>query len=134
MAWAEGVHTEQFSTANGLTVYVSDINNGDYILVREVDFGNTEGTEGKEGTERAPMTFTASAASALQGGRLEVRLDSPNAKPIGTLVIPATGGWEKWQTASTSVSAVTGKHDVYFTFAGNKGAKLFNLDWWQFNK
>ena len=128
MAWAEGVHTEQFSTLNSqfsnpLTVYVSDINNGDYILVREVDFGNT-----------APSNFTASAASALQGGRIEVRLDSPIASPIATLVVPCTGGWEQWKTVTTSVLAVTGKHDVYFTFAGNKGAKLFNLDWWQFNK
>ena len=136
MAWSEGVHTEQYASAptSPLTVYVSDINNGDYILVREVDFGTTEGTEATENAELAPMTFTASAASALQGGRLEVRLDSPNAKPVATLVVPATGGWEKWQTVSTAVSAVTGKHDVYFTFAGNKGAKLFNLDWWQFSK
>ncbi len=136
MAWSEGVHTEQYASApaSPLTVYVSDINNGDYILVREVDFGTTEGTEATENAELAPMTFTASAASALQGGRLEVRLDSPNAKPVATLVVPATGGWEKWQTVSTAVSAVTGKHDVDFTFAGNKGAKLFNLDWWQFSK
>ena len=132
IAWSEGVKTEQCSTgapqSSPLTVYVSDINNGDYILLREVDFGNTEGTE------PAPMTFTASAASALQGGRVEVRLDSPSAKPVATLVVPCTGGWEQWKTVTTSVSAVTGKHDVYFTFAGNKGAKLFNLDWWQFSK
>ncbi|MBO7139241.1 MAG: family 43 glycosylhydrolase [Prevotella sp.] len=125
MAWSEGVHTDQYASGQGtLTVYVSDINNGDYILVREVDFGNVGGD----------LKFTASAASALQGGRIEVRLDSPIATPVATLVVPATGGWEQWKTVSTSVSAVTGKHDVYFTFAGNKGAKLFNLDWWQFSK
>ena len=125
MAWGEGVRTEQISNLTSqpapLTVYVSDINNGDYILVREVDFGST-----------APTTFTASAASALQGGRIEVRLDSPIAQPIATLNIPATGGWEQWQTFSADVTGATGKHNVYFTFAGNKGAKLFNLDWWQF--
>ena len=132
MAWSEGVRTEQISAGGDLqspTVYVSDINNGDYILVREVDFGNSVG-----GNLQSPTRFTASAASALQGGRIEVRLDDPNAKPIATLVVPATGGWEKWQTVSTSVSAVTGKHDIYFTFAGNKGAKLFNFDWWEFSK
>ncbi len=127
MAWGEDVHTEQLVIRNSEfvtpTVYVSDINNGDYILVREVDFGNV-----------VPTSFTASAASALQGGRIEIRLDTPYAKPIATLVVPCTGGWEQWKTVTTSVSAVTGKHNVYFTFAGNKGAKLFNLDWWQFSK
>ena len=134
MAWSEGVHTEQTSPLTShpsplkshpspLTVYVSDINNGDCILVREVDFGAD-----------GPTSFTASAASALQGGRIEVRLDSPIAKPVATLTIPATGGWEQWQTVSTKMETVTGKHDVWFTFAGNKGAKLFNLDWWQFGK
>ena len=80
----------------------------------------------------AVILCVACAASALQGGRIEIRLDTPYAKPIATLVVPCTGGWEQWKTVTTSVSAVTGKHDVYFTFAGNKGAKLFNLDWWQF--
>ena len=127
MAWGEGVHTEQCARTSSTApqVYVSDINNGDYILVREVDFGDAGGT---------PTTFTASAASALQGGRIEVRLDSPEARPIATLSIHGTGGWEQWQTVSTGVSAVSGKHDVYLTFAGNKGARLFNLDWWQFGR
>lgn len=128
MAWGEGVHTEQILKGSELAVYVSDINNGDYILVREVDFGSSVGGDSQS------LNFTASAASALQGGRIEVRLDSPIAPPIATLVVPSTGGWEQWKTVTTSVSAVTGKHDVYFTFAGNKGAKLFNLDWWQFSK
>ena len=125
MAWAEGVHTEQISNLKSqstpLTVYVSDIHNGDYILVREVDFGS-----------KAPSVFKASAASALQGGRIEVRLDSPIANPIAILNVSGTGGWEKWETVSTTVTGATGKHDLYLTFAGNKGAKLFNLDWWQF--
>ena len=171
MAWAEGVHTEQINTSptpskggekasvggdlQSPTVYVSDINNGDYILVREVDFGSTVGGDLQSvggdlqsvggdlqsvgGDLQSPTSFTASAASALQGGRIEVRLDSPIAKPIATLTVPCTGGWEQWKTVTTSVdmSGIANplqRHDVYFTFAGNKGAKLFNLDWWQFAK
>ena len=29
---------------------------------------------------------------------------------------------------------VTGKHDMYFVFKGLKGSKLFNFDWWKFEK
>ena len=31
-------------------------------------------------------------------------------------------------------AAPTGVHDVFLTFAGNKGSKLFNFDWWQFEE
>ena len=120
ISWSEGLHTEQDSETG---VYVSDINNGDYILVREVDFG-----------ANGPTTFTASAASSLQGGRIEVRLDSIQAQPIATLPVTRTGGWQRWQTFNTTVTGAKGKHDLFFTFSGNKGAKLFNLDWWQFQR
>ncbi len=124
MAWADGVSTEHSDTPSGdRQVWVSDIHHGDFILVREVDFGSS-----------APVAFTASAASALQGGRLEVRLDSPVARPVATLLVEGTGGWEQWKTVGAAVDGVAGKHDVYLTFAGNKGARLFNLDWWQFSR
>ena len=105
-------------------VFVSDIQNGDYIKVREVDFG-----------QQSPATFTATAASALQGGRIEVHLDSLKGQRVAVLTVPPTGGWEQWRTISVPVQQqVEGKHDIFFAFAGNKGAKLFNFDWWQFKK
>ena len=119
MAWSQGVKSE---SCDATGVYVSDINNGDYVMLREVDFG-----------ERSPKTFTASAASALQGGRIEVRLDSVAGQQIALLNVPRTGGWEQWREQKTDITAsVTGKHDLYLVFTGNKGAKLFNLDWWKF--
>ena len=120
IAWSVGVKTEQNDQTG---VFVSDIQNGDYIKVREVDFG-TQGA----------ASFTASAASALQGGRIEVRLDSLGAQPVAVAEVPHTGGWEKWQTVRAKVAQATGKHDVYFAFVGNKGAKLFNFDWWRFEQ
>jgi hypothetical protein len=121
MAFSLGVKAEN-NDATG--VFISDIQNGDYIKLREVDFGDTP-----------PATFNASAASALQGGSIEVRLDSLKGQRVATLRVPRTGGWEQWRTLSAEVSReAVGKHDVFFTFRGNKGAKLFNFDWWKFNK
>ncbi len=119
MAFSKGVRVEQNEETG---VYVSDIHNGDSIVVRVLDFGTT-----------SPKTFTASVASALQGGKIEVHADKPDGKLLCTLTAPYTGGWEKWQTVDANLNEeITGIHNLYFLFKGNQGAKLFNFDWWQF--
>lgn len=119
MAFSKGLKVEQNAKTG---VYVSDIHNGDSIVVRVLDFGTT-----------SPKSFTASVASALQGGKMEVHADKPDGKLLCTLTAPYTGGWEKWQTVDVNLSEeLTGVHDLYFLFKGNQGAKLFNFDWWQF--
>lgn len=120
IAWSVGVKAENNAKTG---VFVSDIQNGDYIKVREVEFGT-----------RQPSAFTVSAASALQGGHIEVHLDSLKGQKIATAEIPYTGGWEEWQTVRTTIKeTVSGRHDIFFAFTGNKGAKLFNFDWWKFD-
>ena len=119
IAWSVGLKTENNQKTG---VYVSDVNNGDYIKVREVDFSTKQ-----------PATFIVSAASALQGGNIELHLDSLGGPKIAVAKIPYTGGWEEWKEVRTSVTEkVTGKHDIFFSFTGYKGMKLFNLDWWKF--
>lgn len=120
MAWSSGLKSEQNDETG---VYISDINNGDYIKVREADFGNI-----------SPKKFTASVASALLGGSIEVRVDSLGGKVIASLKVSRTGGWEKWQTVTVPVTeTITGCHDIYFVFKGMKGGKLFTFDWWRFD-
>jgi beta-xylosidase len=119
IAWSAGLKTQQNDRTG---VYVSEIHNGDFIKVREVDFGT-----------RQPKQFTASVASARQGGQIEVFLDSIGGQKLTTLDIPATGGWEEWRQLKAPVTGtVSGKHDVWFSFTGYKGAQLFTFDWWQF--
>ena len=121
IAYSEGVKSEP-NAKTGL--YISEIHNGDYIKVREVDFG-----------KKGPKSFRITAASALRGGTIEVRTDSIAGNKIAEVNIPTTGGWEEWKTFNSEVkTAVTGVHDVYFVFRGRKGCKLFNLDWWEFSK
>ena len=121
IAFSEGVKSEP-NVKTG--IYISEIHNGDYIKVREVDFGN-----------KSPKRFTATVASALRGGTLEVRTDSISGPLIAELTIPSTGGWECWKTLQTDiVKPVTGIQDIYFVFKGRKGCKLFNFDWYKFNR
>ena len=123
MAFSKGVKTEQNDQVG---VYVTDIHNGDYIKLQHVDFGRT-----------LPRTFTARVASGLRGGAIEVRLDSIGGPLLGRLQVPATGGWEQWQTLAldlTDVSSLKGNgapRDLYLVFTGRKGPKLFNFDWWE---
>lgn len=119
MAWSQGVSTEPNAETG---IYVSDIHDGDYIKVGNVDFGNA-----------SPESFGVSAASALRGGRIEVRKDSPEGPVIAALDITGTGGWENWKyTDAALLEKVIGVHDIYFLFKGRKGPKLFNFDYWQF--
>lgn len=119
MAWSEGVSTEP----NAMTgVYVSEIHNGDFIKVSNVNFGN--GVRGK---------FGVSVASALRGGTIEVHIGSLDGPLVAEVFVPGTGGWENWRYIETDVSKeVSGVHDIYFLFKGRKGPKLFNFDYWMF--
>ena len=118
MAFSKGVKTEQNDEVG---VYVSDIHNGDYIKLQNVCFCNKQ-----------PRTFTARVASGLRGGQIEVRIDSLKGQLLCRLEVPATGGWEKWQTLTADFTElVKGRHDMYLVFTGRKGPKLFNFDWWE---
>ena len=118
MAFSKGVKTEQNSEVG---VYVTDIHNGDYIKLQQVEFG-----------DKTPRTFTARVASGLRGGQIEVRLDSVKGQLLGKLNVPGTGGWEKWQTLTMDFREIgKGTRDLYFVFTGRKGPKLFNFDWWE---
>ena len=118
MAFSKGVKTEQNDEVG---VYVSDIHNGDYIKLQNVCFCN-----------KLPRTFTARVASGLRGGQIEVRVDSLKGQLLCRLEVPATGGWEKWQTITADFTElVKGRHDLYLVFTGRKGPKLFNFDWWE---
>ena len=134
MAFSKGVKTEQNDEVG---VYVSDIHNGDYIKLQNVAFAN-----------KYPRTFTARVASGLRGGQIEIHLDSIGGRCLGTLNVPGTGGWEKWQTLTVdldystitdidaSTRTISGLNlpataDVYLVFKGRKGPKLFNFDWWE---
>ncbi len=119
MAFSSGVRTEQNEETG---VYVSDIHNGDYIKVANVNF-----------LSGGPKSFEVSAASALRGGTIEVRLDSIDGPVMALLDITGTGGWENWKHFETpALAEIPGVHDIYFLFKGRKGPKLFNLDYWTF--
>ncbi len=117
IAWEQGIETKKDS-ANG-SMYVTDISNGDYIKVRNVDF------------KKGAKTFEASVASSTDGGSIEVRLDGVSGTLLGTCSIQNTGGILQWKNVSGSVQKTSGIHDLYFVFKTNSG-NTFNFDYWRF--
>ncbi len=122
IAWCAGISTEQCSATGGpvSNMDVTGINNGDWVAVGNADFG-TEGAE----------TFKANVASTV-GGKIEIRLDSATGTLVGTLNVGATGGAQTWKEVETTISKVTGVHNVYLVFTGTGTSNLFNVDYWQF--
>jgi len=114
IAWSEGLKT---AIDSNFGVYVTKINNGDYIKVRCVDFG------------KGAKSFEASLATNLTGGSIEIRIDSVEGALLGICEVKNTGGWQNWVVQSVKIKEVKGVHDVYFVFTGGEG-DLFNFDWW----
>ncbi|WP_291098831.1 MULTISPECIES: glycoside hydrolase family 43 protein [unclassified Flavobacterium] len=117
MAWSKGVKTDK-SKETGM--YVTQINNGDFIQVRGVDFA--------DGAKKMEII-----AASLNAGTVEVRLDKEDGDIIGISKIENTGGWQNWKTFKTKVKKVSGVHDLFFVFKGGQG-DLFNFDAWKFSK
>lgn len=115
-SWFSGLEVEP--AGNGSQA-VSMINSGDYIKVSGVDFG------------KGATSFTASAASATDGGKIELHLDSANGPIVGTVTVGGTDGWKNWKEFTGTVSGATGKHDLFLRFSGGDGF-LMNVDWWKF--
>ena len=106
-----GIQTENCSEG-GLDV--AYIENGDYIGFKDVDFGS--------GANAIDIRVGANSG----GNQLELHLDGPDGKLIGTLDVASTGGWQTWDTQRTALTETAGKHDLYMVFKGGEGY-LFNV-------
>lgn len=113
MAWSKGVKTKS-SQKQG--IYLSDIHDGDYVMVKGVDF------------KRGATSFMASAC-AVHGGQVDICLDSESGTKIGTFTLNQND--KSWRIIRTRMKKVAGIHDLYFVFKGGK-TELLNLDWWKF--
>ena len=124
MAWGYGLKTTRENPSGpwNPTLFVTDIDDGEYILVKGVDFG------------KGANELLASCSSQMFGGRMEIRLDATDGWKAGEIDIPNTKF--KYETFRTRLTKCEGVHDVYFVFKSNSMQKknLFNFDWWEAKK
>ena len=114
---SKGITTEQ-NVKDG--VYVTDIKNGSWIKVRNVDLKN------------GAANISVQVASASQGGYIDVYADSISKTPMAVIPVAKTGGWEYWTVLNAELhNCPSGVHDIIFAFRGQKGRKLMNFNWWE---
>ena len=117
MAWGYGLKTAPNADKS---LSVVDVNNGEYICVRGVNFGKNKA-----------RCFEVSALP-LEGGNLKIRLDAPDGKIVVNVNIPQGNETSKYELYSCEVNAVSGIHDLYLSFEGENNKDLFELDYWKF--
>jgi hypothetical protein len=130
MNWGYGLKTAKMGIANtGIVkdmplstgkrnMYVYDLNAGEYIRLRGVDFG-TRGAK--------QVMMTAASTGTCQ---LVIRLDAVDGPVVATLNVKSTGNLEKYKQFVAKTTAVQGVHDLYICVEQVQGD--VRLDWWQF--
>ena len=111
MAWSWGVKTDRQA---GFDHYVTQIHNGDWIKVREVDFGQ----DGPSEIEIQTLKFNTPAV-------VEFYIDSLVGDPFASFDVRASGAMK-----TSLARPVTGRHDVYILFRGGD-EQFFDFDWWK---
>lgn len=107
-----GIKTEDCSEGGQNVGYIE---NGDYIMFRNVDF------------EDGAKSFTARVSGGQEDCAIEVYADNLNDTPIAKCGISSTGGWQNWTDVSCNTAEITGKHTLYLKFTGGEGY-LFNIN------
>ncbi len=112
------IQAENYDNMMGVSTSGNLLNlcdNNDWAYYKNIDFGS------------GVHTFYAKLSTDEQfnGGTVELRLDSKTGPLVGSLVISKTTE----QIVKTTVTGVSGKHDLYLVFKGNT---VCNLDWFNF--
>ncbi|MBO7110969.1 MAG: family 43 glycosylhydrolase [Bacteroidaceae bacterium] len=125
MAWGYGLKTtraDEDIIVDGKTVpnmYVHDIDDGEYLLVRGVDFG-------VKGAKKFMISVGSDAI-----GCIEIHLDSADGPALAVIPITETGGKTNFNTEFKRFKRrIRGTHDLYLVFTG-AGKDLFTIDWWR---
>nr|WP_296069990.1 glycoside hydrolase family 3 protein [uncultured Actinoplanes sp.] len=80
----------------------------------------------KDASLHAGTTFTGRTAS-LTGASVEIRLDSPTGRLIGTVAVAATGDVYRYATSTAPLRPVSGRHDVYLVFGSPLRLSTFTI-------
>ena len=70
--------------------------------------------------------FSARISSAGAGGAIQIRSGSQTGTLLGSVTVPVTGGWENFQTVSTTLTG-NASGPLFLVFTGGAGS-LFDID------
>jgi hypothetical protein len=105
----------------GKSTGLGTLSNGDWSSYEIIAFGNNPNAE---------IAFRVRASSQDGGGTIELRLNRLDGPVVATIPVPATGGFEKFETFSTSMTDVAGIRTIYLCYKGGDG-NLMNVNWFE---
>ena len=94
---------------------LTKINNGDKAAYKYIAF------DGKS------SKFTARVKSGKNGGVINIHIDQPWGKKLGTLTVAPTSENQEWQEQSCPIERTNGKQTLWLVFRG--GEDMFDVDW-----
>ncbi len=80
------------------------IDDGDWVRYERVDLGPSADQ------------IEIRAASATEGGVIEIRLDSPDGALLGSVFVPNTGGWQSWASFDAKIQPTGGVKTLCLVF------------------
>ncbi|MEO0796763.1 MAG: PA14 domain-containing protein [Verrucomicrobiota bacterium] len=117
------IQAEAFDSQQGVQVVggskVGYVNNGDWIRFADMEIVGA-------------TTFTASVASPMSGGTIEIRSGSATGSLLGTASVGNTGGWNSFVPVTATISSASATADLFLVFKGGSGF-LFDIDSIQFD-
>ena len=105
----------------GKSMGLTYISGGDWSSYELIPFGNNATAE---------IPFRVRVAAPQKGDIIELRLDKLDGKVIGTIPITATGGWDKFETLSTTLTGIAGYRTIYLCYKGDSENGM-KLDWFE---
>jgi hypothetical protein len=106
-----GVQTEPCSEGGKC---ISGIAHGDWVEYKQVDFGEDT------------LEVELRAASASRGGMVDIFLNKPNGRFMGSCFVPNTGGDQVWDSFTATFSrSVSGPQTLYLVFRIAKPMKKY---------
>lgn len=123
------IEAEDYTSMNGIQIETLDdgskdvgfIEDGDYLVFKNVDFGD------------GAKSVTARVGSPNDGCKVEFYLDSMDGTPAAVLEVPNTGAFQTFQDVSANITGASEKHDLYIKFTGGS-SYLMNIDSFIFSK
>ncbi|MBN2593077.1 MAG: carbohydrate-binding protein, partial [Sedimentisphaerales bacterium] len=123
---AERINANSFAAQNGIQKApcseggecIGWIEPGDWVRYEKIDL------------RQRCSQIEIRAASATQGGTIEIRLDTPDGELLGACAIPNTGGWQAWSSFKAKIKPTGGIKTLCLAFRGSYSQDMQDLRLW----
>ncbi len=122
------MEVEAFTEASGSEVVgltddesakgIGHIENGDWTSYGAIEFG------------KKAVEFRVRVSAPNEGSQIVVRVNSPTGVVVGTIPVPATGGWDAFETLSIMLNGMRSRQTIYLCFTGDS-EDLMKVNWFE---